>query len=168
MKSKRHTKLAVLVSAIVFVEAVLTACAAVSGNIEPRNGNIQPHSHKLMDLVQSEGELVFYIENMMEFDRIESMWSVTLFSDGTAIIENAAVVSFMLPRSPDTVFTIEEDELTIRTQITAKIREMYNLDNNALELLYALPTLISDEGTRFVYNVDSTDGFKLLLNDAVK
>jgi len=82
------------------------------------------------------------------------MTSITLHADGTAIIANAVISSFLAPGS-QTTFAIEENELAIywERQETA-IARFTIIDNDTLEFLSADVPLRAEVGARYVFYPD--------------
>ena len=162
MKSKKHTKLTVLVSTLILLAVVLTACAlgAARGTL----GSEDTYGNDIfMDMVLADGGRVFVLENMTDEQQRNQMWAVSLFGDGTATLHNALYISVGIPPAPYNSFFIEENELVIYSNYQAfdgRLMARFTIiDNDTLELISATPPLMAREGTRFVLTLDDFDIF---------
>ena len=160
MKSKKHTKLAILTSILILFGVVLAACALGAASGASGNGNTD-NNGTFIDQVAADGIRMFTLENVTDNQRRYQMWAVSLYSDGTATLFNAMVISFSIPPAPHNSFSIVGDELSIYSNYQAfegmLMARFTIIDNNTLELVSAAPPLIAIEGTRFVFTPGGGD-----------
>ena len=121
-----------------------------------------------MELIRTEGERFFTLENMTERQSIERMTSVTLYADGTATLAQALISSYMLPASPYLVYSIDGRMLVISRNPAQpwlgihvwgdiEIARFMIIDNNTLEFYSANVPLFADYGARYVISTNGAD-----------
>jgi hypothetical protein len=120
-----------------------------------------------MSNVISDGVRVFVLENMTDRELHERTTSVTLYADGTATIATPLIISFVVPGSPHTIFTIENNELAIYQNIDGDrhdtaIARFTVIDNDTLEFLSASVPMFADVGARYVFSPNGFDIFAAL------
>jgi|GEM_PF-2841982 len=148
MKNKKHIKLTVLMFVLILIIIVVTACALDSANV---NGN---DNDTFIDRIITEGVRTFVLENMTDRQRLEQMTSITLYADGTAVIANALISSFLAPAS-QTNFIVEDNELAIYWERhETAIARFAIIGNDTLEFLFTDVPLRAEVGTRYVFIPD--------------
>ena len=157
MKSKKHAKSAILVSALILLGVMLTACVVGASGGSFDNGKADDNA-TFMDMIIADDARVFVLENMTDRERLERMTSVTLYADGTVDIANALISSFIIPGAPYTTFTVEGNVLEIFQSIPGSgeiiddaIARFAIIDNNTLEYLSASIPLFADSGARYIF-----------------
>jgi beta-lactamase regulating signal transducer with metallopeptidase domain len=166
MKSKKHTKMAVLASVVILLAAVLAACAlgAAGGGMASGRNSDAENDNPIFTSIQADGGMTFYLENMDDDSTgVYRMPSITLFADGTATLAQAVISSFMLPQSPYLLYSFENEDLLIRAAEYPKMVEMYGLENNqiiarftvvdinTLVFVEASVPLFADVGARYIH-----------------
>jgi len=166
MKNKKRTKTAVLMSAVIFLAAVFTACAVGVASGSPSDENTVT-DYSFMDRVVADGVRVFVLENMTDRERFERMTSVTLYADGTATIATALISSRMVHGAPYTIFTVEDNELVFFQTISGneEIARFTIIDNDTLEFRSTGIPLFADVGARYVFSADGFNIFAVLEYD---
>ena len=114
----------------------------------------------------TESSQTYYLENATEKQKIERMYFVSLYSDGTAVLATPVISSYILPKCS---YSVVDDKLLIHaiieTEFDGEFFKVRNgeiiarfaiVDNKTLVFQSSTVPIFADINARYVYRPSST------------